>query len=230
MKAVIETFRPVMGYEGLYEISDYGCVRSLKCGKVRYLRNKKDRYGYEGICLYSDGKQKRFRVHRLVYEAFVGEIPAGMEIDHINTVRDDNRLANLRVVTSKENNANPITAARHRESTREANRRKAKDPKWRESVREANKRLSQDPKWIEAHREAAKRRSQDPKWREAVREGTRKARNKPILQLDKQTGVVIREWECAADAWRELGIDQGNISSCCHGKLNSAGGYRWKFA
>lgn len=213
MKSVIETFRPVRGYEGIYEISDCGAVRSLYGGKVKYLRNAKQLDGYEHIDLFCDGKRKHFFVHRLVWEAFVGKIPDGYEIDHINTIRDDNRLVNLRVVTPKENMANQITSARHREAQREAGKLRSQDPKWREAVREANRRLSKDPQWIEA-----------------TREGNRKIRNKPVLQLDKSTGEVIREWECTADAWRELGIDFRSISACCRGKRNSAGGFKWEFA
>ena len=119
MKAVIETFKDIPDYEGLYQVSDYGAVRSLDYqGKkrIKYLRNTKTPKGYECICLFRDGKHRNFRVHRLVWEAFNGKIPEGYEIDHINTVRDDNRLDNLRVVTPKENRNNSITAARHREA------------------------------------------------------------------------------------------------------------------
>ena len=48
-------------------------------------------------------------VHRLVYETFIGEIPLGLEIDHLNTVRSDNCLNNLRCVTRKENLNNPLS-------------------------------------------------------------------------------------------------------------------------
>lgn len=48
-------------------------------------------------------------IHRLIWEAFNGEIPEGYEIDHINTIRNDNRLENLRLVTPKENRNNPLT-------------------------------------------------------------------------------------------------------------------------
>ena len=51
-------------------------------------------------------------MHRVVYEVFVGRIPDGMEIDHINTVCVDNRIDNLRVVTSRGNSANPLTRKR----------------------------------------------------------------------------------------------------------------------
>lgn len=190
MKSAIETFKDIHGYED-YQVSDYGSVRSLKYGKVKYLKNNKLSTGYEQVGLYRDGKKQCFKVHRLVYEAFVGEISKGYEIDHINGVRDDNRLINLRVVTSKQNSNNPIT---------------------HERMREANQRRSKDQKWIESHREA-----------------NRKARNKAVLQLDKQTDEIIRKWECAADAWRELGINFRRISECCNNKLNSAGGFKWQF-
>ena len=56
-----------------------------------------------------DSKQKSFYIHRAIYETFVGEIAEGYEIDHINTVRDDNSVDNLRLVTHAENNRNPLT-------------------------------------------------------------------------------------------------------------------------
>lgn len=48
-------------------------------------------------------------VHRIIWETFNSEIPDGYEIDHINTIKTDNRLCNLRLVTSKENKNNPLT-------------------------------------------------------------------------------------------------------------------------
>jgi len=63
-----------------------------------------------------DSKRKLFQVHRAIYETFVGEIPDGFQIDHINTVRDDNRLENLRAVTHKENCNNPISIQHNSES------------------------------------------------------------------------------------------------------------------
>ena len=64
----------------------------------------------------SKPKSMHIAVHRLVYETFVGEIQNGYEIDHINTIRDDNRIENLRSVTHKENNNNPLTL-KHRSET-----------------------------------------------------------------------------------------------------------------
>ena len=64
--------------------------------------------GYSGVKC-SKPCRKVVSTHRMVYETFVGEIPQGYEIDHINTIRDDNRLENLRIVTHKENLNNPLT-------------------------------------------------------------------------------------------------------------------------
>lgn len=75
------------------------------------------------------------RVHRLVYETFVCRIPKGYEIDHINTVRDDNRLENLRCVTRKENLNNPLT----RKHISEAAKGKKHYEEWRKKLSEANK-------------------------------------------------------------------------------------------
>ena len=67
--------------------------------------------GYQVVCVQ---KSKRIiTVHRLVYETFVGEIPSGYEIDHINTIRDDNRIENLRCVSHKENCNNPLSRTHH---------------------------------------------------------------------------------------------------------------------
>lgn len=228
MTAILEYWRPVPGYDGLYEVSDQGSVRSLnyhQTGKRRELKGRKVSVGYEQVILCRDGVQKNKLVHRLVYEAFNGTIPEGLQIDHINGVKNDNRLVNLRCVTPRENIKNPVTRKRYLE----ANKRLCQDPKWREAVREANKRKAQDAKWVEAHRKAMKRLSKDQKWQEAHRERMRKAHIKPVLQIDKDSGAVIREWECMRDIERELGIRHSSVSACCNGKQNTAGGFKWQY-
>lgn len=75
-------------------------VQCKMCNNRGYLR-----------CNYCNSK--RVLVHRLVWETFVGEIPCGYQIDHINTIRDDNRLENLRCVTPKEN-ANNLLTRKHK--------------------------------------------------------------------------------------------------------------------
>ena len=119
-----EIWRNIKGYEGRYQVSNFGRIRSLSktiinCrGRMQLLKDKILKPenvfdGYERVCLCNNGKRQRFRVARLVYETFVEPIPEGLEIDHINGVRTDNHLINLRAVSHKANCWNPITRERH---------------------------------------------------------------------------------------------------------------------
>lgn len=74
--------------------------------------HQKNGYDYVSI----DGKSKL--LHRLMWETFNGEIPEGYEIDHLNTVRTDNRLENLRLTTPKENRNNPHTIEKYKMANR----------------------------------------------------------------------------------------------------------------
>ena len=86
-----------------YEVSTDGAVRNMQTGRA--LKPWKVR-GYLYVRLCSNSQAASFSVHRLVLEAFVGPCPDGYQCDHINRIRDDNRLENLRWVTPKENQAN----------------------------------------------------------------------------------------------------------------------------
>lgn len=66
-----------------------------------------------------DSKRKEYRPCRAIWETFNDEIPEGYEIDHINTIRTDDRLENLRCVTHIENMNNPITKEKHAKANRE---------------------------------------------------------------------------------------------------------------
>ena len=102
----MEEWRPIKDYEGLYEVSNMGRVRSLDRiiidskgrkhpfeGKIMKLQS--DRYGYLYISLNKNGKRK-FKVHRLVAEAFISNPEGKKHVDHINTNKEDNRVENLR--------------------------------------------------------------------------------------------------------------------------------------
>lgn len=96
---------PILVCEG-YEVSNYGRVRSLnylRTGKTRILSPFKTGGGYLQVGLWKDGKGKLYKVHRLVWEAFNGPIPEGMQVNHINEDKTDNRLENLNLMTPKEN-------------------------------------------------------------------------------------------------------------------------------
>ncbi len=67
---MIEIWRAIVGYEGLYQVSNWGRVKSLKYGKERILKSGKNTSSYLIVRLWKDGKQKCFLVHRLVGMAF----------------------------------------------------------------------------------------------------------------------------------------------------------------
>jgi len=100
-----EQWSPVPDYEGWYEVSSHGRVRSLtRCvggrgGKMvrqgQMLTPRPDHEGYPYIGLRRGGTRRYFKVHALVLRAFVGARPEGMEARHLNGNRADARLSNL---------------------------------------------------------------------------------------------------------------------------------------
>lgn len=102
----MEDWRDIPGYSGLYQINRQGEIISLnyrRTQKTKLMIPGIDKNGYNYICLCKEGKCRWFKVHRLVWETFVGPIPDDYEINHLNEVKYDNRLENLEVVTHKEN-------------------------------------------------------------------------------------------------------------------------------
>jgi len=84
-----------------YEISDSGLVRNKK----ETLKPFTDKDGYHKIRLYNDaGVRKHFYINRLVWQAFIGPIPKGLEIDHAQGERWNNSLGCLAMVTKRLNN------------------------------------------------------------------------------------------------------------------------------
>jgi hypothetical protein len=108
-----EIWKDITGYEGLYQVSNMGRVRStnrtikLASGSERRLPSKVlrpgNQRGYLRVTLSSGGIETTHLVHRLVAAAFMGPAADGMEVDHINEDHGDNRLDNLRYLSRFEN-------------------------------------------------------------------------------------------------------------------------------
>ena len=89
-----EEWRPIDGYEGLYEVSNLGRVKSLKYGKERILRPKKCK-GYLKVGLCRNGKHKILYIHRLVATAFIPN-PEGLEqVNHKDENKSNNCVENI---------------------------------------------------------------------------------------------------------------------------------------
>lgn len=111
-----QLFKDIPGYEGLYQVSSDGIVRSLDREtkssnniaykfKSRELSGYKDKRGYISVRLSKQGHVRTFKVHVLQALAFLNHKPQGnkLVVDHINNVPWDNRIDNLQIITHREN-------------------------------------------------------------------------------------------------------------------------------
>lgn len=119
-----ERWKNVVGYEGYYIVSDTGRVRSLdrvirrSDGVVQTRRGKekkqhKDKDGYMKVKLSKDGIDKLLHVHKLVATAFLENADSGLEVNHIDFDRTNNRASNLEWVSHSENIAHTLLHGRH---------------------------------------------------------------------------------------------------------------------
>jgi len=120
-----EIWKAVKGYEGIYEVSSHGIVKSLEriveksngrkqTISERILKGCDNGSGYLFVNLSNNGKTKTKKIHQLVAESFLNHIPCGYKlvVNHINFNRQDNRVENLEIVTAREN-----TNKKHLDST-----------------------------------------------------------------------------------------------------------------
>lgn len=99
----MEIWKNIKGYEGLYQVSSEGRIKSLKWNKERILKPGLARGGYMQVGLCAGGKTRMFLVHRLVCQAFHKNPENKLEVNHINEDKTDNRASNLEWCTRREN-------------------------------------------------------------------------------------------------------------------------------
>ena len=178
----MERWRDIEGYEGLYQISSCGRVKSLerykngKSGsnifmKERILKPRKTSDGYLQVTLCKDCNSKQPLIHRLVAQAFIPNPNNLPQVNHKNEDKQSNFVCNLEFCDCKYN----INYGSHNERMK-------------------------------------KSQINNP------------SKSKKVLCIE--TNVI---YESTREAERQTGIRHSNISSCCNGKLKTAGGYPWKY-
>ena len=216
-----EIWKPVRGYEGKYEVSNRGEIRSLnymRTGSVRQIKafTTKSR-PYLCVVLVHNGKLRTHLVHRLVAEAFIPNPENKPCIDHINTVKTDNSINNLRWVTHKENYHNPKTEELYRRVAHTRNLGKHLSETHKEKLRILNT-GENNAFYGKKHTAESRAKISEARKRMGVK----------VLQFTKDWAVV-KEWSSIKIAAKSVGVTPSCITSCCRGRKASAGGFKWKY-
>lgn len=195
-----EIWKSIKGYEGYYEISNLGRVKSverrvIQGNHTRFVKEcikkiHKGAYGYPSVTLCIGCKSRTIPIHRLLARAFIPNPENKPFIDHINTDKTDYRLENLRWVTPKENANNALTIKHSRE---------------RVYTKEVSEKIN---------RTKIERRT--------------KTAPKKVYQYTKE-GVFIKEFSCSNVAESETSVNASSIRDVCKGKRFSAGGFLWRY-
>lgn len=101
----MEVYKDIKGYDGAYQVSNLGNVKSFKRGKEKILKSGVNSVGYLNVTLFKEKKGKSFSVHKLVTMVFLNHIPDGYNIvvDHIDNNKLNNNVINLQLVTNRKN-------------------------------------------------------------------------------------------------------------------------------
>ena len=186
MKDVHETERnaPIEGFPD-YLVTSHGRVLSLKYGKMRELKPRKNNSGYYYVDLSKNGKLHSKTVHRLVAQAFIPNPENKTEINHIDENKSNNCVSNLEWMTHKEN----LNHGTRNERSGKAISKTTSDGR---------------------------------------RKGSNHHRARAVVGF-KIDGCDIKYYKYINECKKD-GFSQGNISSCCNGRLKSTKGYVWYYA
>lgn len=240
-----EIWMPVKGYEGLYEISNLGRVKSLERrvynpavlgdGNTRKvperIRKHNIQHGYHCVALITDHKTKVFRVHRLVAEHFIGPQPTPEhQVNHIDGNKANNCVDNLEWVTPKENTQHAIQMGL-RESSFSEDRRKM--------ISEKSKQNWQNDDYRKAQKERMLLNWQNPDYREKILSNMRGKKRTPE-QIERYKAVPERTtpvinittgkiYESARIAAEEYGVTPEAIRACINGSSKSCCKCIWRY-
>ena len=246
-----EIWRDIKNYEGRYQVSNLGRVKSLgndKSRKEKILKPGKNGWGYLRVCLVKEGSSKMYTVHRLVLSTF--NPIDGMDellVNHKDEDKTNNNLNNLEWCTYSYNNTYNDRHKKIGEKLR--GRTLSEETKRKLSENHADFKGENHPMFGKHHSEETKRKQSEAhkgkilseKTKEKLREANKGENNPwygkhgkdnpqsiPIVQLTKD-GHLVRVWESSMEAEREGGFTSPNITACCKGRLKTHKDYKWQY-
>lgn len=238
-----EEWRPVKGFEGQYEVSDWGRIRSVdrvvidKNGKKYFKRGRllipgRTTNGYHTVGLTK--KVRALSLHRLVAETFIPNPDNKPCVDHINTVKTDNRAENLRWVTHSENMLNSLTRKRiknngHQKKVYQYDL-KGNFLKEFDSITEASESVNAQVCQISACCQGRVQSSNGFQWSFEKKE-MGLYENQVVKQVYQYTieGELVGVYVSATEAQRQTGFYRKTISKCCKGERKTYKGYIWSY-
>ena len=212
----------IYDYRNLYQISNMGNIKKIK-NKEKLLKPQNN--GKEYIQIYlsnKNGYSRYFKIHRLVAHMFVDEYFDGAEVDHINTIKTDNRAENLRWVTRIENRNNPLTVEHFSESNSGENH-------WNYGNNlsdEIKQKISESHKGKHLSGETKQKLSEANKGKNM---GKNSSRSKRVAQYDLN-GNLIKIWDYSKDVSEYYGWNNRTFRNHLDGRYSPKyKGFIWEY-
>lgn len=220
MCLIREVWRDIEGYEGLYQVSNYGRVKSIERVVIYNDGRKKliperimkqiECEGYLCVVLSKNNKSKHLKIHRLLALTYLENPNNYPIINHITENKDFNFIG----IVNNEIISSSIEWCTHLQNMNFGSLKERASK---------NSKGKNNPMYGKHHSKKTKE-----KLSVMFKGKPNYNKRKPILQYTLD-GVLVKEWSSGREIYQTIGFSQGNISSCCSGALKSAYGFIWKY-
>ena len=193
-----------------YSISENGDIKNDKTGKLK--KTHHDKYGYVCCRLYNNYRNRELKVHRLIAKAFIENPENKPYINHINGIKDDNRIENLEWCTAQENNDHAWNVL----DSEERRKKMAEHARNRSWTKESKQKM----------KEIAKKRIYTDEYKKHMSEAHKdKEGNRKVAVICVETGII---YPSITKAGEDMGILRTSICNMLSGYSENARGYHFR--